>query len=362
MADEQELEGVDELDETQHGHEGQEPNEPLPDGEPSSAGGAPEAAPEAASIRDVLGELGYEYEGGFDSDEAAIKHLVEQAQRARQFEPYAPHLNDYLQNLSDYEQFRQSRYQQQPQAQPQAQQPDQPQPLWQTPEYNPNWLTQVERDPQTGELRPLPGANPVVAQKLRDYTEWRHEAIQKILHDPHAAIVQPWWERTQKELMDQVGKLVDQRLGHTQVETEAQQFIQQNSDWLFQSRDGQPVIDPVTGQRTLSAEGARFAELISEAQEYGIADTRKQKDYAMRIIQAERSAAQSAPAKAQASDAQRKQELLKKKAGFSPDASGSVPSPDDPNAPPQNPNTDLADMLRGAFAEAGVTDTDLAEF
>jgi hypothetical protein len=66
-----------------------------------------------------------------------------------------------------------------------------PQPAEQKPaasgEFDPLWLTQVTRDPQTGAYIDLPGASPGVAQKVNRYVESYFENQRKRLQDPLAA-------------------------------------------------------------------------------------------------------------------------------------------------------------------------------
>lgn len=139
------------------------------------------------------------------------------------------------------------------------------------PKFDPRWLSLVEKDPITGQLKAKPGAPGGVVKNVEDYLAWRAEWSDKLLDDPEGAI-QPLVERMLKES-------VEQQLSSYRQEQAAAQIVAQNEQWMYAKNP--------QGGRTLTAAGQRYLQLADEAAQLGIIDPQKQHTYAYRAVAAE---------------------------------------------------------------------------
>ena len=334
----------------------------TPDGGPASAQGGGVQAPGSApatpgaesdymGVREALAAYGVDLRQQFQDDHAALQHLALAYRQAQQGSELARYGQEYLQHADEFQ-----RYLAQRQAAAEQQRAQQQQ-WWKAPEYDPRWLSQITRDPTTGELKALPGQDPSVVSKYLAWTEHQRGFLERFAQDPMKAIG-PGIEQVVRQM---AGELIQQQLGGYTEQQRAAAFVTENSGWLH-ARDasGQLVRDQ-GGQPTLSDWGQRFLGYVQEAQKYGLRDVNSQQKYALGLVQRafllarEQGAAGQPASQAQAAAAgavaapdvnrQQKDNFLAKAAGRAPNASGSLPAQRGGAASSQNPSLTLAERL-----------------
>lgn len=329
--------------------------ETPPEAPPPSAPEPQPAQPQFTSIRDAAKNYGLDL-SQYQDDEAALRHLASQARLAEQLRPMEQYGRRYLTHAQEFEKFLSERQQAPPPAEPK---------FWEAPEFNPLWLSQVERDPDTGALRPTNGGNAETVAKLERYLNFRHEQTEKFWQNGPFSYLEPYLKHREEQLQRSVQQAIQQHLGVDRQQAEARQFVQENSSWLFQKdAQGQVYIDPASQRPILSPDGQRLYQHLQYAEQIGV-PPQHQQDYALRLFQAERAAAgQPAPAGAPtgAPAGDKRADFLKQAAGFQPNAAGTLNRSPDPNGatPPANPNLSLQDQLRANLVAAGITDKDIA--
>jgi hypothetical protein len=319
-------------------------------------------------VRDALRSQGID-PSAFADDAAALRHLAQQAQQFQQVQPYLPHLQQV--SGPDYQAWLAQR---QGQQRPAAPAQDKPwwSKHWQAPEYDPAW-EQMVRDDGSGNLVPVQGAPFDIPAKLAAFKTYQKDQINKLLANPYSFL-----EGGVKDLVRQEAQqLVQQQLGQYQDSIFAQQFTQQNADWLYQKDAAgqfqtQAQLDPRTGQlvqqRLLSPWGQQFRNYVEQAAQYGITDLQKQKDYALGLVQRDVALAERQQAGAQTAGNQANQQFLQNAAGrqatHTPNSTGSLPGqpgvpPVGPQNPPQNGNLPLRQQLANAFQRQGLNSHDV---
>lgn len=243
-------------------------------GVPGSAAAAAAQA-DAQSVRDALASYGLDLRNQFQDDHQALQHLVMLARQAASQQPLVQYGQQYLQHASDFQRYLEERQRQQQQSQQQ-------QSWWKAPEYDPTWARRLMRDPQTGEIKPMPGEPLDLVQKYQAWAEHQRSFLDKFAQDPIGAI-KPGLEQVVQQVAQQ---MVQQQLASYQERQQAESFLAQNADWMF-ARDGQgqPLVNPATNQPALSPLGQQFAAYVFEAERMGLRDTASQQRYAMNSLQ-----------------------------------------------------------------------------
>jgi len=266
------------------------------------------------SLRDAASELGYDV-SRFEDDESALSHLVSQAR----------HSETQQQQLAQYQQLMAA----QPQ-QPAAE--EEPAADWNPPEFNPMWLTQVERNAE-GTLVPAAGGTPETVQKVMAWAQYRQEQQDKFWSNPYE-YMRPMVERVAREQ-------TYSGLQSNQETMTAQQLVEKNQDWIY---DGDP------SQRKFTPEGQLF---FDSAQQLPNASPQQQYDYAMAQVEKSRMERELATLKEQktASEthAQKKREAI---GAPQSNASGTLQDVE------QNPALSLKERMMAAMAAKGINAID----
>lgn len=250
------------------------PSTPAGGSNVSQGASTPATPPGDPTVRDVLAGYGLDVRNQFQNDHAALQHLAMVAQQAQQQQQLIPYAQEYLQNAAAFQQWQQEQ-QRARQAQQQQQES-----WWKAPEYDPSWKEKIYRDAQ-GNLQVLPGNDPFLLQKYNAWVNHQQKFLNDFSRDPIGAI-KPGIEQM---VAQQAQQIVQQQLAAMREQTAAQQFVQQNSDWLHEKQNGQLVIDPRTGQPALSSLGRQFAQYVFQAHDMGLRDTASQQRYAMALME-----------------------------------------------------------------------------
>lgn len=228
------------------------------------------AAPSYESARDFASKaLGYKADT-YNDDESFLRAVIAENQtRSRQ--------------LDEFRQREAYFYHQQNQPKPVAADKVDPLARYKAPEFNPAWLSMVEKDVD-GNLKLRPGADPAILPKLHAYQNHRDEVAQQLTRDPVAYL---------KDMIEHVAAekaqaIVQEQFQKHQGDQYVNTFFRDNSKWLLQAdSQGHIVTNPATGQAMLTPAGGRFLHYMQEAEQFGIANPTAQERYAMNGLRAE---------------------------------------------------------------------------
>lgn len=249
----------------------------------SAAGTSTPAAPAAPSWLE-----GFRSEGVTFTDETQARQALIQSYRdAERLRPLAPTLSAYQQNAA---QFNEWLAEKQKASQKPSQQADWTAELgWNPPPYDLNQLRlQITQDAQ-GNMVPVAGAPADVVSKYQAVQAFRQEQVEKLLTNPYK-FMEPAIRKIAGEMASQQAQ---QGVGQYREQQEAQSFISQHSNWLFEAgADGKPkttaVINPQTGryesQQVLSQWGKHFREQLELANSRGLPPDLQQ-EFALRSVQ-----------------------------------------------------------------------------
>lgn len=239
-------------------------------------GAATTPAPDYATVRDTLRNYGLDLSGQFQDDHSVLQHLAGVYRQNQEMQQMAQYGHVYLQHADKFQAFL---AQQQAEAQKTQQQANQ---WWKAPEYDPSWNAKLTRDHTTGEIKAVAGADPGLVNKYLAWVDHQRGFLDRFSQDPVKAI-QPGIE----QLIDQrAQQLIQQHLGGYREQTQAQQLVQSNAEWLHErNAQGQVVRNPQTGQPQLSEWGQRYGRYVQQAEGFGLRSVQAQHDYAVGLVQ-----------------------------------------------------------------------------
>lgn len=248
----------------------------------------------------------------------------------------------------ELEQLRLAQQQQQPAAAKEQKAPEQP---WGRPEYDANWLRMVKLD-ETG--RATEG-NPEIVAKYNRFHDWRTEFVQKFTHNPDETFA----EVIDKRAQTLVDKALADRFEQHQQKLHADQFIRDNSNWLYaKDQNGQFLRDPNSGQQIPSNEGRRFYEHLANAEARGVQGYQNQVQYAYDMLQRDLYAEHWRQSQAKVTSQQQKQAIIQN-GNRKPNRAGSLAgSKPGQKGAPQNSRLPLRDQLNKAFEANGIEKID----
>jgi hypothetical protein len=230
---------------------------------------------------------GFRKEGFNFADENQARQQLAQAYRdSERLKPLAPALSAYQQHAAEFHKYLAE--QQKAQAKP-IQEEDWTAKLgWNHPEWNPAWQHQITKD-EKGNLIPLPGAPADVVLKYQQAQNFRQDFIDKFLTNP-AKTLEPYIKHMAEQAAE---KYSQQGVGQYKEQQEANKFIDEHSNWLFDKDESggvmtRKVLNPQTGQheseKQLSSWGQMFVQKLQYAAQKGLpADL--QQEYAMQAVQ-----------------------------------------------------------------------------
>ena len=246
--------------------------ESAPVEETSAPAEAPEAsAPEQQEVWSAFRQLP-EFQG--QEDRAIAQRLYEAMQREeaaaralQQYQSIVPVAQEYLSNREQFERWRASQAQPQPQAPAPQAAPEQPS-WWNPPQVKDSYKRYLIRDENGREII-SPDAPFDVRASLEEYQQYRAEFAQKFLDNPESAI----GPMVEKVAMERAQKIVDERLERMQNESYVSGLERENRDWLYDERGN------------VSAEGLAVQKYIQDAKGMGINGAQARWDFATKMVE-----------------------------------------------------------------------------
>jgi hypothetical protein len=205
-------------------------------------------------------------------DYQAIAHL---ANAYRQAQQYAPIAQQWAQHQGEFQQWLQARQEQERQAQAQQQG------WWRAPEFDPRWRSQIYRDPQTGRLMTVEGADPSILPRYNAAMTHAQDFLDKFSFDPIGTI-RPGIEEVVRQI---AAEMFQGQMGNYQNQTYARGWVQQNSDWLHQRDPQGRLIPNGPGTYVLSPAGQRFKYYVDQAEASGIQNPQTVQEFALGMLQ-----------------------------------------------------------------------------
>jgi hypothetical protein len=266
----------------------------------------------------------------------------ETQRQLQQYQQIVPYAQEFLQNKSAYEQWKQA------QAEASRPKPAETPKWWNPPSIDDSYKSYIIRDPQTGKEIIDPNAPFDAQQALRKYQDYTANFARKFVTDPENTL-KPFVEQV---AMQKAQELVQQQLSQYQAKNYVSSLEQQNSDWLYDAN----------GQ--VSREGQAIQGYIQQAAEIGIQSPDARWKYATGMLQRDllnmryqqmqgqmQQAAQPAPPQAPPADpvAQQNMQFLRERAVRTPNRSAGTT---EPRAPRQRMS--FEDRLKSQLATDGV--------
>lgn len=308
----------------------------------------------STSIREVLGSKIPEF-AQFESDDQALETIQRQYQQVQQYTQAAPQIQRAMQEAQqfraiapDWQAFQTWKAEQEKaKAQPAPEKPK-----WSAPDFDPRWMQLVKRD-EEGNLVPIPGADPMLGQKITEWQSFASDQINRFLKQPVEFLNGIGLEERIAQAVEQKAQaLIEERLGAFQqsfVQQQQQaalaQALQEDLDKFYEHQNGQPVYDPY-GNPVLTQKGQAFNAFVQKAVQIGIQDPFARLDYAKQML-----AAQFPDAPEVKPEPSKTVQSLTRR----PNRSGTIARAADPSAPSQNPHTMLRDSMRAQLQERGLT-------
>lgn len=203
----------------------------------------PEPQPEASeelshtAFMEMLSDVyGYDVRKKYKNDAEAVKGLVEAAKSFGKRLDDAEYGRQYREHEAAFRQWQQQQH-----SQPQQQQyyPPQPQPATNQPvtlDQAELWMQQVTRDPESGELKAVPGAAPGVVQQVQEYNRRIKQTAHALAYEPDKFIA-PYIAPYLQQIEQKVQSLVEQTSTQSREQAIAENWVKQNSSWMFLDGD-----------------------------------------------------------------------------------------------------------------------------
>ncbi len=225
-------------------------------------------------------------EGFQAADEATAQAQLLQSYRdAERLRPLAPHLSAYQQHATEFQQWLAEKNKRPPAA---AESEDWTAKLgWNPPTWDPAWQHLVTKDDK-GNLVGVPGAPHDIVVKYQAAQEFRSQQIEKFLQNPYK-----FMEPAIKHLAQQeASRYSTEGVGQYREQQEANKFIDEHKEWLFDQQNGavktRQVLNTQTGkyqtEKVLSRYGDLFVQNLNTAAKHGLPPDLQQ-SYALQAVQ-----------------------------------------------------------------------------
>lgn len=125
----------------------------------------------------------------------------------------------------------------------------------------------VEKDGESGFVKPKLGVQPEVAQRVNAYLRQQQEIERQLYDDPASYI----WQAVEKKVAEVARQQAEAASSYREQVAETAQFVNQNAHWLYaKGQDGQLARD-FQGKPVLTPQGQQFMQTAAMAERNGLA-------------------------------------------------------------------------------------------
>lgn len=246
--------------------------------QPTASGTAAASQAQAqATLRDQLAQaLGSSFNAGqYQDDASALRAVADQIRQAQASQQFAQLGQQIMPQLGAFQNWQ--KQQEQEAAAKKAAESK----WWNPPEYNPDWNNMVEQD-ANGNLVAKHGYPLDTPQKLNAWRQHQLATLNKLAQDPIATL-RPGLEQLIKEV---AGGLVQQNVGQITVQQHANDFVRQNTNWLYET-DAQNNQVMQNGKPVMSVPGTIFQQHYKKLLDMGTPDGPHMYEMAKRLTYAD---------------------------------------------------------------------------
>jgi hypothetical protein len=156
--------------------------------------------------------------------------------------------------------------------------------IWDKPQYDPAWETQVQINTSTGMFE---GVSPLVpatvVQGMNSYRDWQRKALNSLITDPFDLT----WKAIKPGVEDVVKSLVQQELSSYRTANDFDAIEKQYEGVLYEhDPNGNRVVDPATGGYKWSPFGQFTVGKMQELRQMGITDPYRNFNMALDLAKA----------------------------------------------------------------------------
>lgn len=236
---------------------------------------------------------------------------------------------------------------------------------WQkVPEFHEEWRNLVKED-ENGHYVSIPGADPTLPQKIREYALWQQSRQNDILRNPHDFVAESLLFDPQNRVGQLVQHYVQHMLGQYQQtvsqereQQTAHQIVREVAPWAF--KNGKTPDEGYTDA------GKLYAEIVSEEEADGLKDPARLHAKALKAVKRVYGEEFSKPKSEETetvaeSKAKRQLNFQKRMAGRAGGRGGSLPGRNK-KSPPQNDDLDPVEGVRERLIAAGLDPSAQPEF
>jgi len=301
--------------------------------------------PAAPGFLERMTELGFD--GVEDESQGRDRLLESYSQLSTQIQE----LQEQNQNLSQLAQYGNQHLEMLRQQEQQAQQPAEQKGWWNPPEIDQQAVDRYRKsvtNPETGEVTQewVDGTPAGIRTQYGTHQQYLENWVDGLAYRPQ--------ETLDPVIESVVTRMLDERLSELQAAQRADRFaervVEEDGGWLYEvdPRTNQPRVDPITGDRILTADGKRVMEYSQYARSIGISDPVQQWEYATAmhhrdVLAAEHNGATTATTAAQKA-VDKKMQHLQNAARGGRGRGGTVATAQDTNTE-QNPDLSAGQKL-----------------
>lgn len=153
------------------------------------------------------------------------------------------------------------------------------------PDFDPQWAQLVEMG-EGGRyvLRPeyIGTIDPVIAEKVNEYAEWREERSNALLNNPMDMILDDGLE---DYIEARINHAIESNFEENTLNSQAEQFVAENASVLYLTNDdGELLYDPATQEPMLSPVGQALSDAHVALLEQGMEDPVARHNVAMQLV------------------------------------------------------------------------------
>jgi hypothetical protein len=223
---------------------------------------------------------GVDLSGKYADDDELLKGLVhaqgligkrdEYAELGKQYAPYVPQFNDYLQSL------------QQPEAQPE----EAPASWWNPPVWDKQNERYFSANSDTSQIEAVENTPLEIQQQWNEYLNYHQNWSHRLQTNPVDALA-PFRQELKEEILQESRseRQRDNQLAHQQ--TDAHSIVSRNEEWLYEKNKEGHFVNDQNGQRIYTPAGSSYVRNVARLVNAGMIDQGEINQTAVQLTRAE---------------------------------------------------------------------------